>query len=145
MKSPGLQIDERNVATTRKICTRLYLLTVAVLWLDVCWRQFILKQPLNEFGDLAALLTANVILFIGAILYCGGVTVPKIHASAVAVLYLICVAVGMAFTVYRYHTTSTGEVLWKLVLVAAIAGVVVLLYAVAAYLGTKKTDREIED
>ncbi len=145
MRGPSLQIDERNVVTMRRICTRLYLLTIAILWLDVCWRQFIINQPLGEFLDLAALMTGNVILCIGAILYYGGVTMPRIRASAVVVLYLVCVVVGTAFTAYKYHLNSIGEILWKLVLVAAIAGLVVVLYVVAAYLGSRKIDRKIED
>jgi hypothetical protein len=103
MQSPGLQIVERTVAATRKICTRLYLLTIFALWLDICWRQFVVNQPLNEFLDLAVLMTANVSLVIGAILYNGGVTVPKIRASAVTVLYIVCVATGTIFTIYKYH------------------------------------------
>jgi hypothetical protein len=145
MKGPVIQIDERNAAITRRICTWLYLLTVAALWLDVCWRQFFLSQPLDEFIDLAVLMTANVILFIGAILFCGGVTMPRIRASMVAVFYLVCVAAGAAFTVYKYRQISTGEIAAKILLIAAIAGFVVLLYAVLAYLGTKKTDREAEE
>jgi hypothetical protein len=145
MKGPGLQIDERTVATTRKICTRLYLLTIAALWIDVCWRQFIAGQPLAEFADLAALMTANVILFVGAVLYYGGVAIPKIRPWAVAALYLICIAVGMALTYRTYHSSSAGEIFWKLMLVAAIAGVVVLLYVLAAYWGAKKADKEMEE
>jgi hypothetical protein len=145
MKGPRLQIDERNVTTTRKICTRLYLVTIGALWLDVFWRQFVLRQPLSEFGDLAALMTANVILFIGAILYYGGVTLPRIRASVVAIFYFVCVAIGTAFTAYQYQLSSIGEILGRLVLVAAIAGFVVVLYIVVAYLGARKTDREIEE
>ena len=143
MKGPGLQIDERTVKTTRKICTRLYLLTIFALWLDVCWRQFVVNQPLSEFLDLAVLMTANIVLVIGAILYYGGVAVPQIRASAVAILYIVCVATGTMFTIYKYHLSSISEILWKLVLVAAIAGLIVILYVIAAYLGTKKTDRQI--
>ena len=143
MKGPGLQIDERTVATTRKICTRLYLLTILALWLDVCWRHFVVNQPLSEFLDLAALMTPNIVLVIGAILYCGGVTVPKIRASAVGVLYIVCVATGTIFMTYKYHLSSISEILWKLVLVSAIAGLIVILYVIAAYLGTKRTDRQI--
>ncbi|MBZ5499261.1 MAG: hypothetical protein LAP85_22920 [Acidobacteriia bacterium] len=143
MKGPGLRVDERNLAITRKICTGLYLLTIAALWLDVCWRQFVLNQPLSQFLDLAALMTINVLLVLGAILYYGGVTVPKMSASAVAVLYLVCVAVGTAFTVYKYHLSSADEILWRLVLVAAITGLVVVLYVIAAYIGNRKTEREI--
>ena len=145
MKGPGLQIDERTIATTRKICTRLYLLTIFALWLDVCWRQFIAGQPLSEFIDLAALMTVNVILFVGAVLVYGGVAVPKIRASAVAMLYCVCVSVGTVLTIVKYHLSSAREILWKLVLVAAIAGVVVLLYIAAAYRGARKANRQIEE
>lgn len=145
MKGPGLQIDERTVATTRKICTRLYLLTISALWVDVCWRQFIAGQPLAEFADLAALMTANVILFVGAVLYYGGVSIPKIRPWTVAALYLICVAVGIALTYRTYHSGSTAEILWRLLLVAGIAGIVVLLYVLAAYWGARKAAKEIEE
>jgi hypothetical protein len=145
MKGPGLQVDERTTATTRKICTWLYLLTIFVLWLDVCWRQFIVGQPLSQFADLAALMAANVILFIGALLYYGGVSIPKIRASAVLIVYLICIAVGMAFTFWKYHLSSLSEILWRLLLVAAISVVVVLIYVLAAYRGSKKVDRKIEE
>ena len=145
MKGPGLQIDERTRTIARKICTWLYLLTIFVLWLDVCWRQFIVGQPLSEFFDLAALMTANVILFIGAVLYYGGISVPKIRASAVVTLYCVCVAVGTVFTIVKYHMSSAGEIFWRLILVAAIAGVVILLYVAAAYWGTRKANRRIEE
>jgi hypothetical protein len=90
-------------------------------------------------------MAANVILFIGTLLFYGGVTVPKMRASAVAVLYVVCVAVGTAFTVYRYHLSSAGEILGKVLLVAAVAGLVVVLYVIAAYLGARKIDREISE
>lgn len=145
MKGPGLQIDERTIAVTRKICTRLYLLTIFVLWLDVCWRQFIARQPLSQFIDLAALMTTNVILFIGAVIFYGGISIPKIRAAAVVTLYCVCVAVGAIFTVVKYHTSSAGEIFWRLVLVAAIASVVILLYIAAAYWGARKASRQLEE
>jgi hypothetical protein len=145
MKGPGLQTDERTKATTRKICTWLYLLTIFVLWLDVCWRHFIAGQRLSEFADLAGLMTANVILFVGAVIYYGGISIPKIRASAIVILYCVCVAVGAVFTIIKYRMNSAGEIFWKLVLVAAIAGVVILLYVAAAYWGTRKANRQLEE
>ena len=68
---------------------------------------------------------------------------PKIRASAVAALYLVCIAVGTAFTVYKNHLSSADEILWRLVLVAAITGLLVVLYVIAAYIGNRKTEREI--
>jgi len=145
MKGPGLQVDERSAGIMRKICTRLYLFTIAALWLDVCWRQFILNQPLSEFLDLAVLMTANVLLAIGAVLYYGGVTVPVIRTSAVAALYVVCVTVGTVATIYKYRPVSAREILWKLVLIAAISGLIVVLYIIAAYLSARKAAREIDE
>ena len=144
-KEPGIQMDERNVSQAHKICARLYLLTIALLWLDVFWRQFVLGQPLARFWDLAALMTANVLLLIAALLYYGGVTVPKMRASTTAVLYGVCVAVGTLVTAYRYQLRTASEILGKLVVVAAVAGLIVILYAVAAYLGARRTEREISE
>jgi len=61
----------------------------------------------------------------------------------VAVLYIVCVAAGTIFTIYKSHPNSISEILWKIVLVAAIAGLIVILYVIAAYLGNKSTDRQI--
>jgi hypothetical protein len=144
MKKPVLQVDERNVARTRKICTRLYLFTIAALWLDVFWRQIVLHQSLAEFWDLAALMTANIILFIGAVLYFGGVTVPKIRASLVVSIYLGCVAIGTGIIVYQNQMNFSREVFARLLVVAAIAGIIIILYVIAASLGARRTDREID-
>jgi hypothetical protein len=145
MKGPGLQTDERTVATTRKICTRLYLLTMFALWLDVCWRQFILGQPLSEFIDLAALTAANIFLFVGAVLVCGGVAVRKIRASAVMLFYGVCVAAGAVLTILKYQLNSVREILLRILLVAAVSGVVVILYVAAAYWSARKANRQIEE
>jgi hypothetical protein len=123
----------------------LYLLTIFALWIDVCWRQFIVGQPLAEFADLAALMAANIFLFIGAVLYYGGVAIPQIRMSAVLIMYFVCLAVGTGVTYLKYHMSSPGEIFERIVLVAAIAGIVVLLYVLAAYFGSKKVDREIEE
>ncbi len=145
MRSPGLQIDERTVATTRKICTRLYLLTIFVLWIDVCWRHFIIGQPLTEFMDLAALTTVNIFLCVGAILIGGGVTVRKIRASAVVLLYGVCVVTGTVLTILKYHLSSIRQIVLRILLVAAVSGVVVLLYVGVAYWSARKANRQIEE
>ena len=142
MKGPGLQIDERSVAITRRICTILYMITIVALWIDVLLRQFLLKQPLSKFWDLASLMTANVILFVGFLLYFGGVAVPKIRISAVAFLYITCVVIGTGATAYKYRLHSISEILMKMIIVASISAVVVVIYVIVAYLGRKKIDEE---
>jgi hypothetical protein len=42
---------------------------------------------------------------------------------------------------YRYRQSSIGKIIEKILLIAAVAGFVVLLYAVLAYLGAKR-DRQ---
>jgi hypothetical protein len=79
------------------------------------------------------------------VIYYGGISIPKIRASAIVILYCVCVAVGAVFTIIKYRMNSAGEIFWKLVLVAAIAGVVILLYVAAAYWGTRKANRQLEE
>ena len=141
MKQSNLQVDERSAAIFGKVCTRMYLATIAVLWLDVLYRQVWLRQPVTTFLDLAILLIANVVLTIAAILYLGGIVIPKIQASIVAVFYGVIVAVGTVVWLLKDPTAA----LVKLLTVASAAVVLILLYLLAAYWGIRAVNRKIED
>lgn len=141
MKSSNLQIDERSATVFRKICTRMYLITIVLLWLDVLYRFFWLDQPVTGFIDIAVLLTINVVFAIGAILYFGGVTIPRFRASFVAIFYVFSVVAGTAFWLAKDSTAFLS----KLLIVAAISGIFILLYLLAAYLGTRTVDKDLED
>ena len=141
MKSSNLQVDERSALVFRKICTRMYLITIIALWLDVLYRFFWLDQPVTGFLDIAALLTINVVFAIGAILYFGGVTIPRFRASFVAIFYVFSVVGGTAFWLAKDSTAFAA----KLLIVAAISGILILLYLLAAYLGTRTVDKDLED
>ncbi len=133
MKRSSLQVDERSALIFGKICTRLYLATIGVLWLDVLYRQIGLDQPVTEFMDIAVLLTANVVLAIAAILYLGGVSIPRFRISLVAGFYAISVIAGTAFWLAK----DPAAPLVKLLAVASISGILILLYLLIAHLGTK--------
>jgi hypothetical protein len=145
MKAASLQIDERTITNARKISTKLYFFMLSALWVDVCGRQFILGQSLSEFVDLAALTVVNIFLFVGAILVCGGVTVRKIRASTVARFYCACIVAGAALTIFKYRSSSALEILWRILLIAAVAGVLVLLFVSIAYWSARKADRQLEE
>lgn len=145
MKRPGLQIDERSASIFRKVCTALYLATVTTLWLDVLYRQLWLRQPVTEFLDLALILTLNVILAIAAILYSGGITVPRIHTSLVALFYGVCVAAGTLFWIAKDPNGAQVPPLAKLLIIASVAAVFVVLYLFAAWLGTRNAEKQLED
>lgn len=141
MKHSNLQVDERSAAIFRNVCTRMYLATIGVLWLDVLYRQVWLGQPVTAFVDIAVLLIANVVLAIAAILYLGGVVIPKIRASFIAIFYAVAVAAGTGVWLLKDSTAALA----KLLTVASIAGVLILLYLLAAYWGTRAVNKKLQD
>ncbi len=138
-------MDERTVSVVQRTCTVLYFLTIAALGIDLIVRQFVLGLPVSGYNDLAMIFTANVLMFIGVVLYFGGVTVPRIRATWLAAIYASGVAVGTAFTALKYGTTSLDGVLGHLRIVASILGVMVAVYAVLAYAGNRKIERRITE
>lgn len=138
-------MDERTVSVVQRTCTVLYFLTIAALGIDLIVRQFVLGLPVSGYNDLAMIFTANVLMFIGVVLYFGGVTVPRIRATWLAAIYALGVAVGTAFTALKYGTTSLDGVLGHLRIVASILGVMVAVYAVLAYAGNRKIERRITE
>jgi hypothetical protein len=145
MKRPGLQTDERSASIFQKVCTALYIVTVVTLWLDVLYRQLWLRQAVTEFLDLALILTFNVVLSIAAILYAGGISIPKIHASLVALFYGVCVVAGTLFWIVKDPDGSQVRPLAKLLIIASTAAIFVLLYLLAAWLGTRNAGKELDD
>ena len=141
MKYSRLQVDERSAAIFGKVCTRMYLATIGVLWLDVLYRQLWLGQPVKAFWDIAVLLIFNVVLAIAAILYFGGVTLPKIRASLIVAFYAIVVVVGTGFWLLKDPSAGWA----KFLTVASISVVLILLYLLAAYWGIRAVDKKLED
>jgi len=138
-----LGTDERTVSIVQRACTVLYFLTIAALGIDLVVRQFVLGLPISGYHDVAMIFTANVLLFIGVVLYSGGVMVPRIRAAWLAAIYAAGVVVGTAFTAFKYGTTSFDGMLGHLRIVASILAIMVAAYAILAYAGNRKTERRI--
>jgi hypothetical protein len=117
--------------------------TIALLWLDVFYRQVWLRQPVTEILDIALILVGSVAFAIGAILYSGGVVIPKFRASVVVSFYVTCVVAGTAFWILKDSDSSVAGILGKLLVVAYLSAIFVLLYLLAAYIGTRKLDKEL--
>ncbi len=144
MRQSGLRVDERGASILGRVCTGMYLATIVALWLDVLYRQLWLHQPVTSFADIALVLIANVVLSIAAILYFGGVVLPRFRASLVAFFYAICVAAGTAFWIVKDPSGSTSA-FEKLLIVASLSGILILLYLLVAYLGTRKVNKGLEE
>ena len=48
MSKPSFNLDERNVSQFRKVCTKLYFLTMIMIWSDIMYRVFVLGQKTSE-------------------------------------------------------------------------------------------------
>ena len=145
MRHSGLQVDERNATIFGRVCTRMYLATIGALWLDVLYRQVWLHQPVTAFMDIAVVVLANVVIAIAAILYFGGVTIPRFRASLVALFYATCVVAGTVFWILKDPPDSSGVLLGRVLIVASLAAILILLYLLVAYMRMREARKDLED
>jgi len=143
-----IDLDERNVSIIQRVCTIMYAITLVMLGGVLLYRQFVLHQRIEQFQDLANIFTFNVIFVIGAVLYFGGVPFGKIKPLVLVSIYVGFVLLGFLFTMFKYailldQPLSMNDVLGKLLIVSTICGSFVVVYAVLAYFGRRKIDKEI--
>lgn len=149
MSRHGLRLDERNIAVIRRVCTVMYLLTILGLIGIVNVRQFALGQPHSAYGDVAMLLTLNVIGLLGAVLYFGGVTLPRPRIAPILGLYVLFVLLGFAVTWAKYAVVldqpmDLSRLLHTLYVISSILAMLMFLWGVVAWLGGRRLERELE-
>ena len=92
-------VDEREADTFRRICTVMYIFTIYSLIGILTYRQFLLHQPHQAWDDIAILVTINVLVFLGAVLFLtGAVNLKKIKIGYILGGYIGFVIIGMAIT-----------------------------------------------
>ena len=150
MNKGYLRFDERELNIFRTICTTLYLITLFALIGIQLYRQFVLGQSHQEWNDIAMLITINVIVLLGAILYLTGAVNPKnIKRGYLIAGYVGFVLLGLAFTIFKYSVLLGQEVglaqVWDYLLtVIVISGILVLAWGLMAYLGSRRIEKRIE-
>lgn len=142
-------MDERNYEITRRICARLYLITLMLLMGSMYYRQYVLRQESGQFDDIALIFTFNVFILLGSLLYYGGITLPRIKPLPLLGIYVGFVLIGSLFTLFKYtlllgRKFDLGAMSHSLSIVATICALIVIAYALLAYWGGRKTNREIE-
>ena len=148
MSKAPFNLDERNMTVILRVSGVMYYLTLLALIATLLYRQFVLFQPLEAYQDIANILTVNTLVFIGLILYLGGITPPRMTIRSVVALYLGFVALGFAFTIFKY-TVLLGEplsldmFLENLLVVSGICGILVLIWALLAYIGNWRIEKKI--
>ncbi|MBN1149256.1 MAG: hypothetical protein JXA78_18490 [Anaerolineales bacterium] len=150
MPKAPLRFDEREVNLFRSLCSVMYLLTLAALMGILFYRQFVLRQPQQQWDDIAMLTTANVLILLGALLYLSGAVDPrKIRRAHLIAAYLAFVLLGLAFTIFKYRVLLGQPVglahIWDYLLtVIVVSGVMALALGLLAYLGSRRIDKQIE-
>jgi hypothetical protein len=96
------------------------------------------------------LLTVNVIVFLGSILYISGVVNPRqIKLSHLLVGFGSFVLIGFLFTIFKYavllkQDLSLAQLGDNLLIVIAISGILALGWGLFAYLGSRRIEKQIE-
>ena len=142
--------DEREMDVFRKICTTMYIITIFALIGIVSFRDFVLDQPHQQWDDIAMLMTINVIVMIGALLYLNGNVNPtKIKIRYIVAGYVGFVLFGFAFTIFKYSVLEGLKIdlafaFDTLKIILMISGLLVLGWSLLAYFGSKKIEKKIE-
>lgn len=149
MAKTSLRLDERNLRVIHVVSSTMYLLTLLALIAAIAYRQFVLRQSTAQFEDLAVILTANVFVLVGAVVYFGGITVGRVRPLLMLGVYLGFVLSGFLFTLVKYalllgRPMSLGETLNKLWIISVICGVLVLGFTLFAYLGNRRIEKKLE-
>lgn len=150
MSKKTFNMDEREMNIFRNICTTMYIITIYALIIIQLYRQFVLHQPQQEWNDIAMLITINVVILLGTVLYLtGGINPKKIRLSYIIAGYIGFVLVGFLFTTFKYtvllgQDLSLSQVLDYLFTVILISGLLVLAWGLLAYLGSRRIEKQIE-
>jgi hypothetical protein len=114
------------------------------------FRQFIQGQPSEAWNDIAMLITINVVVLIGAVLYLTGAVNPKnIKQRYLLAGYVGFVLLGLSWTIFKYAVLLDQDIglmqIWEyLRLVVIISGLLGLVLGILAYLGSRRIERQIE-
>jgi hypothetical protein len=150
MPEGPVKLDERDINVIRSICTVLYAITIFALAGVQLYRQFVLGQPISEHEDIAIILTANVLVFLGTLLYVGGGVNPrKWRLRWIIAGYAGFVLFGLLFTIFKYAVlleqpvglTQVGN---YFLTVLEVSGALALLLGLIAYLGSRRIEKQIE-
>jgi hypothetical protein len=148
-KKPFPFMDERNRLIAFKIMSIMYILTILAMQGIVIYRQFWLNQPIEEFEDIAIIMTVNTLFLFSAFLYYGVIPVSKMKVRLILVTYLAFVILGSLFTYAKYNLflkmgLSLHQLFEKLIIIISITGLIMGFFMLFTFLGNRKIEKELE-
>jgi hypothetical protein len=143
-------MDERNKQVAYRIIAIMYFLTILAMQGIVIYRQFALGQEIEQFEDIAIIMTVNSLFLISALLYFGAIPIQKLKIKTLLLIYLLLVVLGSVFTYLKYNVfqspgLSFKELFDKLIIVFAIIGIMLFFFSMFSILGKRRIEKELED
>ena len=150
MPNRPFSLDEREQNVYRSLITWLYFITLTVLIAMQLYRQFALDQPMEQWNDIALLITFNVLFLLGGGLYLSvALNLRKIKARYIVIGYAAFVLIGLLFTIFKYALLLGQDVgleqIWDyFLIVAPITAVLLIFWGLLGYLGHRRVEKQIE-
>ena len=150
MRNRPFYMDEREKNVYRSLITWLYFITLIVLIAMQLYRQFALDQPMEQWNDIALLITFNVLFLLGGGLYLSGaLNLRKIKARYIVIGYTAFVLIGLLFTTFKYAILQGQDVgleqIWDyFLIVVPITAVLLIFWGLLGYLGHHRVEKQIE-
>jgi magnesium-transporting ATPase (P-type) len=149
MKKGNLIMDERNKQIAYKVIAIMYFLTVFAIAGVIIYRQFVLRQELSNYEDIAIILTINSLFLMSALLYFGAIPIRRLKVKSILIIYAVLVVAGSIFTYIYYNIVqspglSFKELINKFLIIVAITGIIMGFWVLLSILGKKRLDKELE-
>lgn len=142
-------MDERNKQVAYKVISIMYFLTILAMQGIVIYRQFALGQEIDDFEDIAIIMTINSLFLISALLYFGALPIRRLKVKHIVLIYLFLLVLGSLFTYVKYNVfQSPGltfvQLFEKLIIIAAILGILMGFWIILSFLGNRRLEKELE-
>ena len=144
-----LNMDERNKLIAYKVISIIYFLTIFAMQVVVIYRQFALGQNIDDFQDIAIIMTANSLFLVAALLYFGAVQIRKLNIKTILLVYLIFVILGSLFTYAKYNIfqspgLSFEHLFDKLIIIVSIIGIILGSWILLSIIAKRRIDKDLE-
>ena len=126
-----------------------FFLTIFAIQGIVIYRQFALSQEIDDFEDIAIIMTINSLFLISALLYFGAIPIRKLKIKTILLIYVLLVILGSLFTYAKYNIfqspgLSFQQLFDKLIIIISIIGLIMGFFILFSYLGKRKMEKELE-
>jgi len=138
-------LDERGRDSIKTIASIMYFINLQVIIFDVLIRQIFLKQDYHDFEDLAVIIVFNALVFLIAVFWKGGITIPRFNMLTIGAVYVAILIIGSLLGVLIGRFSGWGGYWPYLGRVAGVSAILLCIYILAAWLGNRRLNKLSEE